>query len=177
MIKKIILKKNSNLTGQINRCTFLLSIVICFKLLIISGIFPLYAQSNNALYFDGIDDNVIIQDSNSLDVSANFTIEAWVNPTSFSGQNYFISKYDTDGFNRGYIVGFGHVGNPDELVVVLDETGDLSNNLTWGTGIAFDTNTWYHIAVTYDNLLVVPDGISLSVVFQLIFVYFGSYGV
>src|SRR5947199_1201589 len=36
----------------------------------------------NALYFDGIDDNVTIPDSTSLDLSGSFTLSAWVNPAS-----------------------------------------------------------------------------------------------
>ena len=36
----------------------------------------------NALFFDGIDDNVTVPDSNSLDLSSSFTLSAWVNPAS-----------------------------------------------------------------------------------------------
>ena len=36
--------------------------------------------AGNALYFDGIDDNVTVMDSNSLDLSNSFTLSAWVNP-------------------------------------------------------------------------------------------------
>ena len=35
-----------------------------------------------ALYFDGIDDNVTVPDSNSLHLSDAFTLSAWVNPAS-----------------------------------------------------------------------------------------------
>ena len=34
----------------------------------------------NALFFDGIDDNVTVPDSTSLDLSSSFTLSAWVNP-------------------------------------------------------------------------------------------------
>ena len=36
----------------------------------------------NALFFDGIDDNVTVPDSTSLDLSSSFTLSAWVNPAS-----------------------------------------------------------------------------------------------
>src|SRR4030095_10522659 len=36
----------------------------------------------NALYFDGINDNLTVPDSNSLDPSSSFTLSAWVNPAS-----------------------------------------------------------------------------------------------
>ena len=36
----------------------------------------------NALFFDGIDDNVTVPDSASLDLSSAFTLSAWVNPAS-----------------------------------------------------------------------------------------------
>ena len=35
----------------------------------------------NALSFDGVNDNVTVLDSNSLDLSSGFTLSAWVNPT------------------------------------------------------------------------------------------------
>ena len=34
------------------------------------------------LFFDGIDDNVTVPDSTSLDLSSSFTLSAWVNPAS-----------------------------------------------------------------------------------------------
>jgi hypothetical protein len=36
----------------------------------------------NGLYFDGIDDNITVPDSASLDLSGSFTLSAWVNPAS-----------------------------------------------------------------------------------------------
>src|SRR5206468_9777237 len=39
-------------------------------------------QVGNALFFDGIDDNITVPDSASLDLSSSFTLSAWVNPAS-----------------------------------------------------------------------------------------------
>ena len=36
----------------------------------------------HALYFDGLDDNVLVAAAHSLDLSGSFTLSAWVNPVS-----------------------------------------------------------------------------------------------
>src|SRR5262249_55893677 len=49
----------------------------------------------NALYFDGIDDNITVPDSNSLDLSGSFTLSAWVNPAStFTDFRSILAKND-----------------------------------------------------------------------------------
>ncbi len=49
-----------------------------------------------ALEFDGVNDFVEIPDSNSLDITDEITMEAWVKPYSFSTIPYIISKKKTD---------------------------------------------------------------------------------
>ena len=47
----------------------------------------------NALFFDGIDDNVTVLDSTSLHLSSSFTLSAWVNPTStFTDYRSIVAK-------------------------------------------------------------------------------------
>jgi len=93
------------------------------------------ANTDNALNFDGVNDIVTIADNNALDVTTNYTIEAWIKPSTFSLLGGIVSKYHTASSN-GYILR-------------LTSTGDFS-------GISFDEmntsngvlslNKWNHIA-------------------------------
>ena len=50
-------------------------------------------KAGNALYFDGIDDNVTVLDSASLHLSSAFTLSAWVNPAAtFTDYRAIVTK-------------------------------------------------------------------------------------
>ncbi len=93
-------------------------------------------NTNNAFNFDGINDKVIVADDNALDVTSNYTIEAWIKPTALTSNAGIITK-GSNGFN-----------------LQLTSTGDYS-------GISFDgkstsngiltLNKWYHIAAVNNN--------------------------
>jgi hypothetical protein len=105
---------------------------------------PLWAAGKvgNALYFDGIDDNITVADSNSLDLSSSFTLSAWVNPVStftdfrsIFAKNYTyylyasVAGYCGNGSPLGGFEGVGAVCQPSPLPI----------------------NTWTHLAVTYSG--------------------------
>ena len=48
---------------------------------------------DNGLDFDGINDYVLISDHNQLDLTSNYTIEAWIFPEEFSWLSGIVSKY------------------------------------------------------------------------------------
>lgn len=97
------------------------------------------------LFFDGIDDRVTINDSNSLDLSKNLTIEAWVRPMQdlrgwrsiiFKGQSDYLvyALYASSDSNR-----------PAQAISVNDEESQLYGNNRLAP------HTWAHLAVTYDG--------------------------
>lgn len=56
-----------------------------------------------AIMFDGVDDSVEVADNNSLDLTTQITIEAWVNQTSFAEHGWIISKgAGLDGTGKSY---------------------------------------------------------------------------
>lgn len=106
----------------------------------------------NALNFDGTNDNVRIPHNSTLNSANNLTLEAWVYRTS-NGHHTVIAKWDDEGNNRGYMLNFGELGNPDNICFLATSTGQWSPNpyLQWDSGISINLNQWYHIAITFQN--------------------------
>lgn len=112
---------------------------------------PIWSEGkwNPALQFDGIDDEVIVSDSLSLDPTGKVSLEAWVNTTSSETQIIIRKTYGYEIF-----VWNGHLG-------ALIGTGN-----TWSAGDVVEGSTvisdgaWHHVAMTYDD---VTDTIKLYV--------------
>lgn len=96
---------------------------------------------NGGLSFDGINDYVEVADDDTLDISNEITIMAWVKPSRMGDYESFVHKDDayvlqfapgTDGYLRGALW-------LPSLTMLDDTTTQLS------------TNVWYHVALTYDG--------------------------
>jgi hypothetical protein len=94
----------------------------------------------NALDFDGDDDRVVIADDPGLDLTAAYTIEAWIRPDSFSWLGGIVSKYHSKSAN-GYILRLSGSGNFRGIGFDGLETAD--DLLTAGR--------WVHVAAVNDN--------------------------
>ncbi|MFY7898955.1 MAG: glycosyl hydrolase, partial [Chitinophagaceae bacterium] len=89
----------------------------------------------NALNFDGTNDYVNITDANALDLTTNYTLEAWIRPTSFTNTAGIISKSHTNG-SLGYYLGLSNTS---------PFTGLTFDGLETANGI-LEAGKWYHIA-------------------------------
>ena len=99
----------------------------------------------SALLFDGVDDKVVVPDSNSLDLTNKLTLEVWVYPTSsMNGWDTILLKEQP----------------PGSLVYALYV--DTANNLPYGGIYAngeqilqgtspLPLNTWSQLALSYDG--------------------------
>ena len=92
-----------------------------------------------ALAFNGTNAMVTINDSASLDLTSGMTLEAWVNPKTLGGWRDIIFK-DTDIY---FLMGSTPQGQPDL-------GGSFASANVYGTA-ALATNTWTHVAGTYDG--------------------------
>ncbi len=101
----------------------------------------------NALSFNGTNASVSIPDSNTLDLTAGMTIEAWINPTALGNTwrtvalkeqpgYYAYGLYASTGAGTSVPSGNGMIGGTDR-----DVRGTAQLPL----------NTWTHLATTYDG--------------------------
>ena len=111
--------------------------------------------SGGALSFDGSDDYVLIPDSSNLDLTTQFTLEAWINPAS-TGLDRFgsaiISKVGGSAGNHGYqfVMAQGH----KEIYMLFNGPGESwpSNSLSVALSQPVPINQWSYVVATYDNM-------------------------
>ncbi|MCW1310070.1 MAG: DUF2341 domain-containing protein, partial [Candidatus Nanoarchaeia archaeon] len=104
----------------------------------------------SALNFDGVNDYVLVQDSETLRVTDDFSFEAWIYPYSF-GENVYGRLLDQNS-TEGYI-----------FYVKNDSGKNQSLSVGFGNGTASSTydslnesiylNTWQHVIVTFNKSL------------------------
>ena len=103
--------------------------------------------TNNTLDFDGTNDFVEIADSNELDVTTAFTLEAWVYPTTTNTSQVIIGKInDTNLGNAAdlaYALRFNSSGFRAEI-----GNGTTTQNVT---STNYQLNKWQHVAIVYDG--------------------------
>ena len=113
---------------------YIYNIFICIHLLC-------YVKAQDySVKFDGQNDYVVISDHASLDLTQDYTLEAWIFPESFSWLSGIISKYHTNAAN-GYILRLTHQSPYSGLG--FDELVTSTNLL--------NANQWYHIAAVKDG--------------------------
>jgi glucose/arabinose dehydrogenase/PKD repeat protein len=97
-----------------------------------------------ALSFDGVNDSVLVADANSLDLRTSMTLSAWVRPTAGGGWRTVILKEQ-----------------PGQLVYALYSSTDnnrpsghvyTTGDMALGGPSILATNTWTHLAMTWDGL-------------------------
>ena len=112
-------------------CTFVQT-----KSITVTGI----VSYRNTLDFDGTNDYLTVPDNNALDLTTNYTLEAWVKADGFNWLGGIISKYNSNGSN-GYVL--------------------RSNQVSPYTGLGFDgqetangvlqLGVWHHIAAVKEG--------------------------
>ena len=113
----------------------ILEIFVVFLFLV-----PLLNGQDHSLNFDGNNDYILIPDNATLDLTANYTIEAWIFPESFSWLAGIVSKYHTNAAN-GYMLRLTHQTPYNGL--------GFDERIT-STGV-LSSNQWYHVAAVNSN--------------------------
>lgn len=101
-----------------------------------------------ALAFDGSNDMVTVNDTPSLDLTNKMTLEAWVRPTATSGWRTILMK--ENGTNElSYGMYARESTNRPSGWLRVNPTSGSSQSV--GATPALATNTWSHMALTYDG--------------------------
>jgi PKD repeat protein len=98
-------------------------------------------QFGGALLFNGSNALVSVADTSSLDLTTAMTLEAWVKPTTVSGDWSDVIYKGNDSY---YLEGSSPQGQAPAT------GGTFSSSPLYGTG-ALAANTWSHLAATYDG--------------------------
>jgi hypothetical protein len=98
-----------------------------------------------ALHFDGVNDKVTIPDSNDLDLTEEFTLEAWIKPDEAMEWAAIISKEDGAKV-PAYLLDSHAWGGPFGFVWDEEE-----NEEAVGTETSVTPHSWSHLALTYDG--------------------------
>src|SRR3990172_11283700 len=110
-----------------------------------------FGNANSAYDFDG-NDNIVVPDSNTLDLTTHFTLAAWVKPHSLMNdpaQGGIISKNGDYGVNNGYQLGITNSNTQIWCLFNADGESWPGNKLL--ARAIVPVNEWSHIACTYDN--------------------------
>jgi hypothetical protein len=99
-----------------------------------------------AFSFDGTDDALVMTTTALNGAYNQFTIDAWVFPTSRGNLKTIISKSNTDGFALR--------ANGDGNLVFYMQTSGGSYNVTFShaTLLPLPLDTWTHVAIVYDGV-------------------------
>ncbi|MCW1930559.1 MAG: LamG domain-containing protein [Candidatus Kerfeldbacteria bacterium] len=105
-------------------------------------------QFASGIGFDATDQYASIADGSQtgLDMTGEFTVEAWIHKTTFSGNDVIAGKWGVTTDTQGYQL---FVGNLGELAFQV-RNGSSSALVSSPTG-AITTGEWYHVAGVYDG--------------------------
>jgi hypothetical protein len=104
---------------------------------------------NSSLYFDGTTDTATVIGSENVNFgTANFTVEGWIRPASFSGYKPNIISKWTNG-SRGWAVRLVASGSGFVMRFTFSTQGSNDYNLDATTVLAFDT--WHHFAFVQNS--------------------------
>jgi len=109
-----------------------------------------FGNANSAYSFEGVNDYIEVGDSNSLDLSSQFTLSVWINQKGNSTTGYRIVDKTTAGKNDGY--NFDTYGsaecNASDKGHRMRLTGGIKNSCA---NTDYSLNEWHHLAVTFSN--------------------------
>ncbi|MBD3304338.1 hypothetical protein GF343_04270, partial [Candidatus Woesearchaeota archaeon] len=99
--------------------------------------------------FDGVDDNITIADDAVLNLTSDFSLEAWVNPSSLSNTSYILDKGQSSGAPPGTNYGL-YISNTKKIAFRVSASGIGSSSPVFSLSNV-SVNKWTHIAAVYES--------------------------
>jgi hypothetical protein len=94
-------------------------------------------------------DDWVEVDDDSLDLSNDFTVEAWVRPREVSGEYHIVSRHD-DGASQGYVLMIKD-SLPEFRLYFADDSGPPSRCECKKSGEEVAADTWVHLAGSFSD--------------------------
>ena len=115
--------------------------------------------STRSVSFDGTDDVVIINDSNSLDMTEAITISYWEKQSTANFNNGIVFKGPLTSSQGVYSIGHYQGTNSKIMFRINGSISEDNGQITSSTDLA--AGTWYHVAATYDrtNMKIYINGV------------------
>jgi prepilin-type N-terminal cleavage/methylation domain-containing protein len=112
------------------------------------------AKNWNSTYFDGFDDYIEINNSESLDITSNLTISAWFYQYDSTDSRTFLNKDDVSALWRSWTM---FIRDSTHWTIPNSAGFEMHDTLSYDwpiESIPNIINQWYfnHIAITFDNL-------------------------
>lgn len=104
-------------------------------------------EKNFALYFDGVDDSVLLGFGNWVDDSS-YTIEAWIKPEN-PNENTILGSFDDSAGIHNFLIMLWPDGN--DIVVRAGHGNSGYNPRVHGTTDLTAPSNYVHVAFSYDN--------------------------
>ncbi len=141
----VFMKTNKLLTEKVRHLTNRLCLVLFTYMLLV---YSSSAQFGNIFVGNGTDAYVQVPDNSAIDLTDNFTAEAWINPATTTGVTVIVSKQQCSD-KYSFYMGI----NNGKLVWNWQLTGSTSCSSTnqYTSGVTINTNVWTHVAVAHTH--------------------------
>ncbi|MFM2230149.1 MAG: hypothetical protein RL607_1407 [Bacteroidota bacterium] len=112
-----------------------------------------FGNANSAYSFDGVDDYIQVPNSNSISITGDITMAAWVNTLGYNNQNYqtILSKRETY-WTWEYAMGLSyHTGIVHDTKLIASRALGMGNQQqVWSTN-SYIPNNWEYWVATISN--------------------------
>lgn len=136
------------LSGKISKPK-LLSMKSIYLIVFSLFIFGASHAQNSALRFDGMAESVTIQNKAALNISDQYTIEAWIYAEEWNSQSWQGSIFSNDAHGAGDERGFAfRCGDNGKLSLVMGASSEWNEVLS---ASIMNTKQWHHVAGVIDN--------------------------
>ncbi|MFH1642989.1 MAG: LamG-like jellyroll fold domain-containing protein, partial [Nanoarchaeota archaeon] len=101
-------------------------------------------------WFDGLNDFINVSDSPSISMVGDFTIQAWIYPTSKEGNDYILGKFDDYEGGQGQGSSYDFFLQAGNISVHIADSNEDAGTNSEKSKNSLPINTWSHVAAVYN---------------------------
>ncbi len=113
---------------------------------------PEFLAGGRSLELAGVDEHVLVEPSDSLDITETITIAAWVKTMGAVGWDGIVAKNPSDGSDLNQAGNYElRVENGTRGLTFLNQQGGVNDTIPYGGGPVITDSVWQHVAVTVNE--------------------------